>query len=83
VTESEVRQIVRQALSKVAPEVDLNAIDPAKDLRDQMDIDSVDFLNFVISLHKELGIEIPDADVPKLGTLNGCATYLQSRMKGS
>jgi acyl carrier protein len=83
VTESEIRQIVREALSNVAPEVDLDAIDSAKDLRDQIDIDSVDFLNFVIGLHKELGIEIPDADVPKLGTLNGCVAYLQSRMKGS
>lgn len=82
-TESEIRQIVREALSNVAPEVDMDAIDPAKNLRDQMDIDSVDFLNFVIGLHKELGIEIPDADVPKLGTLNGCVTYLQSRMNGS
>jgi acyl carrier protein len=83
VTETEIRQIVRQALSNVAPEVDLAAIDPKKDLRDQIDIDSVDFLNFVIGLHKELGIEIPDADVPKLGTLNGCVAYLQSRIKGS
>jgi len=83
VRESEIRQIVREALSNVAPEVDLDAIDPAKNLRDQIDIDSVDFLNFVIGLHKELGIEIPDADVPKLGTLNGCVVYLQTRMEGS
>jgi acyl carrier protein len=83
VTESEIRQIVRQALSNVAPEVDLDAIDRAKSLRDQIDIDSVDFLNFVIGLHKELGIEIPDADVPKLGTLNDGVAYLLSRMKGS
>ena len=82
-TESEIRQIVRVALSNVAPEVDVAALDAARDLRDQIDIDSVDFLNFVIGLHKELGIEIPDADVPKLGTLNGCVAYLQSRMKGS
>ena len=81
--ESEIRQIVREALSNVAPEVDLDAIDPAKNLRDQIDIDSVDFLNFVIGLHNELGIEIPDADVPKLGTLNGCVVYLQTRMEGS
>ena len=79
-TESEIGQVVREALSNVAPEVDLDAIDPAKNLRDQIDIDSVDFLNFVIGLHKELGIEIPDADVPKLGTLNGCVAYLLSRV---
>ena len=79
-TESEIRQIVRQALSNVAPEVDLDAIDPAKALRDQIDIDSVDFLNFVIGLHKELGVDIPDADVAKLGTLNSCVAYLMSRV---
>jgi len=83
VTESEIRQIVRQALSNVAPEVDLAAIDPKKDLRDQIDIDSVDFLNFVIGLHKELGVEIPDADLPKLTTLNGCAAYLLAKTSRS
>ena len=80
-TEAKIKQIVRQALSDVAPEIDLNAIDPAKDLRDQIDIDSVDFLNFVIGLHKELGVEIPDADVAKLATLNGCVTYLGAKLK--
>jgi acyl carrier protein len=79
-TEAEIKQAVREALSNVAPEVDYNAIDPAKDLRDQIDIDSVDFLNFVIGLHKELNIEIPDADVAKLTTLNGCVVYLMSRV---
>jgi len=83
VTEGETRQIVRETLSNIAPEVDLDAIDPAKDLRDQMDIDSVDFLNFVIGLNKELGVEIPEADVPKLGTLNGCVAYLLPRAKCS
>ena len=78
--EAEIKQIVRQALSNVAPEVDLDAIDPAKDLRDQIDIDSVDFLNFVIGLHKALAIEIPDADVSRLATLNSCIGYLVSRV---
>jgi acyl carrier protein len=80
-TEAEIRQIVRQALSNVAPEVDFDTIDPAKDLRDQIDIDSVDFLNFVIGLHKQLGVEIPDADVSKLVTLDGCVAYLTSRVR--
>ena len=80
-TESEIRQIVQQALSNVAPEVDVNAIDPAKEIRDQIDIDSVDFLNFVIGLHKELNVEIPDADVAKLTTLNGCVNYLAGKIR--
>ena len=82
-TESEIRQVVRRALSNVAPEVDLESIDPAKDLRDQIDIDSVDFLNFVIGLHKELGVDIPDADVAKLATLNGGVAYLLGKINGS
>jgi acyl carrier protein len=82
-TEVEIKQAVRNALSNVAPEVDLESIDPGKDLRDQIDIDSVDFLNFVIGLHKELNIEIPDADVTKLSTLNGCVNYLTARSGGS
>jgi acyl carrier protein len=79
-TEAEIKQAVRDALSNVAPEVDIESLDPAKDLRDQIDIDSVDFLNFVIGLHKELGVEIPDADVSKLVTLDGCVAYLMSRL---
>ena len=79
-TELEIKQAVREALGNVAPEVDLDSIDPAKDLRDQIDIDSVDFLNFVIGLHKALEIEIPDADVAKLVTLNGCLAYLAPKL---
>lgn len=82
-TEAGIREAVLRALSNVAPEVDFDSIDPAKDLRDQIDIDSVDFLNFVIGLHKELNIEIPDADVAKLSTLDGCVNYLTARSGGS
>jgi acyl carrier protein len=78
-TEAEIRQIVEQALNNVAPEVNLDEIDPAKDLRDQIDIDSVDFLNFIIRLHNGCGIEIPDADVAKLSTLDGCVAYLTDK----
>ena len=79
--EKEIREVVLRALGNVAPEVQLESLDPSKDLRDQIDIDSVDFLNFVIGLHKELGIEIPDADMPKLATLQSCIRYLMSRDK--
>jgi acyl carrier protein len=74
--ETQLKETVLRVLSGIAPEIDIQSLDAAKDLRDQIDIDSVDFLNFVIGLHKALGIEIPDADVPKLVTLNGCVGYL-------
>lgn len=82
-TESEIRQIVHQALSNIAPEVDVASLDPGKELRDQIDIDSVDFLNFVIGLHKQLNLEIPDSDVAKLVTVNGCVAYLTGKTGGT
>ena len=71
--DAQIRQVIQRALSDVAPEVDLDTIDPIKDLREQVDIDSVGFMTFVIGLHRELNIEIPDADVSKLTTLKGCS----------
>ena len=81
--ETALKETVLRVLSGIAPEVDGASIDPAKDLRDQIDIDSVDFLNFVIGLHKELRVEIPDADVGKLNTLNNCIAYLLARANDS
>ena len=78
--EKQIREVVLRALNSVAPEVDLESIDPGKNLRDQTDIDSVDFLNFVIVINKELGVDIPDADVGKLATLNGWVAYLLPRV---
>ncbi len=82
-TESRIKEVVLQVLNGIAPEVKIDSIHPNRDLREQMDIDSVDFLNFVIGLHKELGVEIPDADIPKLATLNSCIDYLRSRIEAS
>lgn len=78
--ETVLKEAVLRVLSGIAPEVDLASIDPGKYLRDQIDIDSVDFLNFVIGRHKELGVEIPDPDVSKLVTLDGCVAYLMSKV---
>ena len=78
-TAEEAKQIVLSALRKIAPEADPAEIRPDVNFRDQLDIDSMDFLNFVIGLHKATGVEIPEADYPKLFTLNGCVEYLLSR----
>ena len=79
--ETQLKETVLRVLTGIAPEIDFHSLDATKDLRDQIDIDSVDFLNFVIGLHKELGVDIPDAEVSKLTTLNGCVTYLSAKMK--
>lgn len=72
------RQIIITTLRKIAPETDFEEVNPDINFRDQLDIDSMDFLNFVIGLHKATGINIPEVDYPKLFTLNGCVEYLHA-----
>jgi len=67
---------VLDALGRIAPEADLGTIDPGEPLREQLDLDSVDFLNFVIGLHERLGIDIPEADYGKLASIDGAVAYL-------
>jgi acyl carrier protein len=78
-TREELRQVVLEALAAVAPEIDLKTIDPRTSLRDQYDLDSVDFLNFIVAIHTAIGFDIPEVDYPKLSTLDGCLTYLASK----
>jgi len=79
VTKEKIRESVLRALGQIAPEADLARIKPNLRIRDQLDIDSMDMLNFIIAIHKELKIDIPEADYPKLLTLDDCTEYLASR----
>jgi acyl carrier protein len=76
VTRDEIRAAVFRALGEVAPEADPASIKPDVEFRDQLDLDSMDTLNFAIALHTALGVEIPEADYPRLATLDGCIDYL-------
>jgi acyl carrier protein len=76
VTPDAARQAIARALARIAPEADLAAIDPRADLRETLDLDSMDFLNFIVGLHAETGVEVPESDYPKLATLAGCIAYL-------
>lgn len=71
-----IKDKVLRILGGIAPEADLTRIKPDLEFREQLDIDSMDLLNFVIALHKEFHVEIPEADYPKLSTLEKCAAYL-------
>lgn len=75
-TRDEIKATVLRILGQVAPEADFSVLKPNLRIRDQLDIDSMDLLNFVIGLHKELKVDIPEADYPKLATLDGCIDYL-------
>jgi len=75
----QVRAAIFDVLAAIAPEIDPAAIVPHAPLREQIDIDSFDFLNVVIRLHEVLGVEIPEQDYPQMSTLDGMVDYLARR----
>lgn len=79
-TATEIRDRFVHELVNIAPEADPAAIAPTVPLRDQLDIDSFDFLNLVIALDKKLGVSIPEADYGKLATVDGAVAYLTARL---
>jgi acyl carrier protein len=79
-TRAEIEAAVVAALSEVAPEVEPGALKADAPLRDQVDLDSFDYLNFIIALHKSLGVEVPESDYPRLATLAGAVDYLEQRV---
>lgn len=82
-TRDEIRTAVLRALTSVAPEADLSTLAADVNLRDQLDIDSVDFLNVLVAIHDALGVDIPEVDYPKLSTLDACVDYLAAKVQTS
>jgi acyl carrier protein len=78
----DVAVVLREELGNIAPEIDLKTIDAGADLREALDIDSMDFLNFVTAIHHRLGVDIPEIDYPKLVTLDGAVHYLEAKLAG-
>ena len=78
-TRDEIRATVLRVLGDIAPEADLGALEGAVPFREQLDLDSMDLLNVAVGLHTALGIDIPEADYPRVATLDGCVAYLESR----
>ena len=79
-TRDEIHAVVLRTLGTIAPEANLDSVDPRADLRDQLDLDSMDILNFAVAIHTALGVDIPEADYPKLATLESCVTYLGAQL---
>ncbi len=79
-TDEEIRTLVLRELSNIAPEIDPAQIDPAANVRDQVDLDSMNVLDLMIAIHAATGVEIPEADYPKILTLNDFASYLGPRI---
>jgi acyl carrier protein len=79
-SQRDVRSTVLEALSSVAPEADTASLEADVPFRDQLDIDSMDFLNFLIKLSEELGVEVPEKDATQLGSLDECVVYLEAAL---
>ncbi len=72
-----INDVITQAMRQVAPEADLQGVDRTARLQEELDLDSMDFLNFVIGLHERTGIEIAESDYASLATLDGCVEFLK------
>lgn len=79
----EVRSGVLQALRQVAPELDPATLDTDRPLRPQVDLDSMDWLNFLVGLHQRFGLDIPEADYAQLVSVDAIVAYLVARLQAA
>jgi len=82
-TREEIRALVLGALGGVAPEIDTATIDARLSLREQCDLDSVDYLNFLVAVHAATGVDIPEADYAKLDKLDDLIEYVAAHRAGA
>jgi acyl carrier protein len=78
-TDAEIKALIADILGSIAPEADAAGLAGDEDMRDALDLDSMDFLNMMIALHERSGIDIPEADYPRLFTMDGAVAYLRQR----
>jgi acyl carrier protein len=77
--EEQIKTTVLGLIGQIAPEADVGGLESQARLRDQLDFDSVDFVNFALALQEAFGVRIPEGDFFELGTLDGCINYLISK----
>ena len=80
-TSDQIRQVILDILGRIAPDEDLTDLDDARPFREQMELDSMDFLDIVMELRKQYRVQIPEEDYPNLATMNGTVKYLTPLMK--
>jgi acyl carrier protein len=80
-TPDEVKEAVKDIIATIAPDEDLAVLDHSKLLRDQIELDSMDFLDIVMELRKRYGVQVPEEDYKELATLDGCVAYLGPKLE--
>ena len=80
-TRGEIREAIIDIITDIAPDEDLSNLNDDEPIRDQIELDSMDFLDIVMELRKRYKIEVPEKDYPQLATMNGCVDYLEPKLK--
>ena len=80
-TKEEIGQAIIDIITDMVPDEDCSNLEPEVALRDQLELDSMDFLDIVMELRKLYKVEVPEADYGELATLNSCIAYLEPKMK--
>ena len=79
-TKQEIVDAIKDIIGVILPDEDLSALEPDVRLRDQLELDSMDFLDIVMELRKRYGVQVPEEDYQELATLDGCAAYLEPKL---
>jgi acyl carrier protein len=74
----QLRELILMELSNIAPEIEEDEVPDDQDMREALELDSMDFLNLVIAVSKQTKVNIPEVDYPKVLTLNGMINYINS-----
>lgn len=77
--EEEIKEIVFQLLKKIAPDTEPSTLKPDENIRETLNIDSFDSLQFIVALNKKIGIEIPEEDYGKIATLEALTAYIKNK----
>ena len=80
-TEEELRQVLFDEIREIAPEAEPESVPTGADFREELDLDSMDFLNLVTALHERLGVDVPETDYPRLLTIEGAVAYLAAHVR--
>jgi acyl carrier protein len=80
-TKEDIREAIYDIISEIVPDEDLSNLDDSQTIRDQIELDSMDFLDIVLELRKRYKADVPEEDYPKLATINSCVEYLEPKLK--
>ena len=82
-TRDEIKDVILEIIADIDEDAEMDDLNPDEPLRDQLDLDSMDFLDIVMELRKRYKLQIPEEEYPELATLNSCVNYLEPKLHES